>query len=791
MGAIRADLRIGVRIGLATVKDRFRRHTSSRREKALFGLIALIAVPWFVLFLQQTYAIGVGSRGGVDAPVVAIARNLLVPSLLVLSVIAGLESVQQLGSDSVRSLLLTTASTRSIVIGKVFSLLVSWLLLVLMGFAFIVAYSAGARSPLFPVAVVLAAIPLFVLVLLFGLSLGYSLWLGVERLGLSDGLRQLLTAVLYIAIMIGIFAMGSLVGGQTAQGGLASILPTGDPVVPLGWDADLFFLGSPMETSIGVQTLLAAAFVLGAVPASFALVVRLAPLYWYASPTETTDDSDGEESVTVDATPSERIGRTAGTLSGRSPTLRMMRSYLRSARRQPDQFVYLFYYLFPVAPVLVQQALSAPESFSLTLGASLVLLGGWFAGGLFCLNPLGSEGTMLSQIVLAKRPAQAFVHARLFLGGALGISFAVAGIGLFAVSHSQIPLLTAGVGLLFASAAIVASAGVALGLGSVLPKFEAVEIFESVETVAPSLVAALIHGVVTVLFLLGAVGVTLAVTLPESPLSVPQKLGAVAGFVVLAGIVTDGSRRYAIARLRDYGRETTRTDRPFALYFSLGLAFFAFLLGQMIALTAVFFIGVDLSLEALVPILFVIEYLGYVIVGVGFLYVTHRGVSYLDISWPTGREVAFVFGGLLASLVIWGVASLVITGLGLPAADHALFDAEEDGSPTLLLVLIPLLLFVNGPVEEFLYRNIIQKYLTERFRQATAISMTSVIFALAHVPAYLTAGIGAVSVTLVLLFVLSVFWGVIYAITESLVVVSAIHGLYNGILVFGLYLAIA
>lgn len=791
MSSLWSDLSIGVRIGRASVRDRFRRHTSTRREKAVFVLLALFVLPGVLLFTRAAYTAGVASRGGVDGPAVAIARNVLLPSMGVFVVVAGLEAVQQLGSDSVRSLLLTSASTRAIVVGKVISLLVSWLVLFGLGFALVVAYAVGARTPLFPVAFLAALVPIFALVLLAGLALGYLLWLGVERLGLSEGSRQLATAGLYMGMVVAMFAGGSLVGGASAEGGLTGLVPTGDPLTPVGWYADLFFLGSPLTPALGVETLIAAGLVFGAIPPAFALVVRLAPLYWYATP---ADDDSGEDETTSDTefetAPSALIGRTAGTLSGRLATVRVALAVARNARRNPGQYVYLFYYFFPVMPVLVQQAISAPALLGPTGGAALVVLGVWLAGGVFCLNPLGTEGSMLSQIVLAERPAETFVHARLLAGSALGVTMTTLGVLVLAGASGSVTPQIAALGIVFAAGVAVASAAMALGLGSVLPKFEAVEIFESVETVAPSIIAALAHAVISALLLAAGLGVVLGVAIPESPLSVEQKLLAVSGFWIGAALIADGSRRYATARLRDYGREVARTDRPFAVYTAVGLSVLAFLIGQAVSIAALPFLGGNPNPVVLFPALFVVQYAGFALVALGFLYATRRGLAYVDLSWPSGRDVGTIAGGVVASFAIWAAASVVIAGLGLPATDHALFDPAEDGTEQLLLVLVPLVLFVNGPVEELLYRNVIQKYLAERFSTPVAIGTASAVFALAHVPAYLTAGLPALSVTLLLLFAISCLWGLIYVRTESLPVVSAIHGLYNAVLIVGLYVQI-
>lgn len=791
--SLRTDLAVGMAIARGEIRDRFRRTTRSRRKRALFAFIAVFAVPGIVLFVQQAYAVGVLTRDGVGFPVVAAARNLLVPGMSILAVVAGLEAVQQLGDESVRSLVLTSASTRAIVIGKVLSLLASWLVLFAMGFSLVFAYAAGARTPLFVLSIIVAGLPIFVLVLLTGLALGYLLWLGVDRIGLSESLQQLLTATLYIVVLGGVYAGSSFLGEGAADGGLRELLPTGEPLVPIGWYADLFFLGSPMEPTLGLQTAGAVCIVLVSTVVVFGLVVRLAPRYWYATPTEseTADADDQGQPAEFDGTPSEGIGRTADSVFGRSRTLRAMLAYTRSSARDPGQFVYLFYYLFPVAPVLAQQAVGNPGLFPTTVGATLIVLGVWLAGGVFCLNPLGAEGTMLSQLVLAPAPAETFVHARLLAGTLLGLLISVSGLAIVTVTTPVVTPTLAVLGLGFLACTVLASAAFALGIGSVLPKFEAVEIFESVETLAPSIFAAVIHGFVAALLLGTGLAGTVAVGWAESPLSIPARIGVVGLFVATVGILADGSRRYAAARLRDYGRAAVQTDRPFAIYTALALAVFAFLFGQAISLTVIFLLGVELPQGIFIPLLFVAEYLGYALVAVGFLYVTHRGLVYLDIRRPSPRELGIVAGGVVLSFGLWAAGSVLISELGLPAADHAAFDAEEDGSPALLLTLIPLMLLVNGPVEELLYRNVIQKFLTERFSRTVAIAVASTVFALAHVPAYFTAGVGPLVVTLSLLFVVSTLWGGIYAWTESLFVVSAIHGLYNALLVFGLYLSIS
>ena len=796
-GSAREDFIVGFRIARAEVLDLWRRN-DSRRQRAIYALLALLILPGVVIFVQQGYNLGVSSRDGVTFPVVEGARNLLLPGMIIGSILGGIGAVQSFARDSVRPLLLTSASTRAIVVGNVLYLLGTWLVPLSFMFVVAVAYAVGAQTPLFPVALALALLPVLLLTLLVGLTLAYLLWLGIERLGLPEQVRKLLTAVLSLVVFVFAFAGGFLSGQVTGDPG--DQIPTGDPLTPVGWYADLLFVGSPVAESPGIRTAVAAVLVLGLIPLVFAAQVRIAPAFWYATPSDTGDDEKAADSrgrPDFDVAPSERLGRTRG-LTARSQTLRIAAGYVKSARRRPDQYVYLFYYLFPVLAVVVPLSFEGQRALGPAIGLSLVVLGIWLAGAIFCLNPLGTEGAMLSQLVLADTSARTFVHARLLAGIGTGFVLVVAGLSVFGATAGGIlgplePLFAPQLVVLvsgFLLALVVLSSSFALGIGSALPKFETIEVFDSIETLAPSVVAALVHGGLTLFLMVFSIAVAFLAGSPESPLSTPARLGTLALFAAFLVVLADGSRRYAITRLGGYGRDGHRPDRLFVVYAAVALAALSFAIGQSLGLSVAFLAGQNWSLEVLLPVLFVIEYLGYVLVGVGFLYATQRGVAYLDLDAPSVRDAGIVVAGVLVSLAVWAAGLVVISGLGLPAADHTLFRAEE-ADPRLLLALVPLLLFVNGPVEELLYRNVIQKYLQESFSTTIAVVLASLIFALVHVPAYLTADLLAIAVTLGLLFVLSCLWGYIYARTGSLFVVAAIHGLYNAILVAGVYVQLA
>lgn len=799
MPGLRTELGVGVAIARAELRDLLRRN-DSRRQLATLALLALLGVPVWLSLVRQGYALGVTTRGGTSAAVVPVVRNLLVPGLLVVALFGGLGAAQSLTRNAVRPLVLTTASTRAVVVGKLLYLLSTWLLVLTLAAGPAFAYAAGARAPVFVLALLVGGIPLLLLTMGVGLSMAYLLWVSVERLGLPEMARRLVTASLSVVAFLFALVLGLSLGQTTGStSGLA--LPTGDPVVPLGWYADLLFVGSPVAEPLGPRTGVAVLAIWAGLPLVFGVLVRLAPAYWYATPSDgNADKREGSGTVPeFESTPGEQIGRGTGFF-GRSATLRAALGYARHAARRPDRYVYLFYYLFPVAMVLVPLGVSNPDMIPAALGVGLLLLGVWFAGSVVCLNPLGTEGAMLSQLVLAETPAQTFVHARLLVGLTVGAVLSLTGLGIVVVWGVGVPpvtVTTVWVALLVLgglAAVLVVSGTFALAIGSVLPKFETTEVFDSIETLVPSVFAALIHGVVGLVVLSGTAGAVLALS-PGNPLGIPRRAALLgAGLLVLALVaLADGSRRYAIARVRTYGREGLGLGRTYAVYAAFGLSVLSLLLGQSLSLAAVALLGVEVPVETPdLTILFVLEYLGAVLVAIGFLYVSRRGLSYLDIRLPTRREVGVVAVGLLALLALQALGSFVIGQLDLPAAENTLFNLE-DGDPSLLFVLVPLILLVNGPVEELLYRNVVQKYLTERFPTHVAVLLASVVFTLAHIPAYLVGGpsLLGVVVTLGLLFGLSCVLGTLFVRTRNLVVVAAVHGLYNATLLVALYLTAA
>lgn len=171
---------------------------------------------------------------------------------------------------------------------------------------------------------------------------------------------------------------------------------------------------------------------------------------------------------------------------------------------------------------------------------------------------------------------------------------------------------------------------------------------------------------------------------------------------------------------------------------------------------------------------------------VGIVYIRVRPVAiHYDLRWPTLRDGAWVVGGL-AAIVLTTLAIDVVVSLVGPGAATNISDAAAVENPVLIysLFLVANLLFI-APVEEFLFRGVIQGRLRESFGAFTAISITSIGFAVTHLPSYWFGGSDVLSASvwgaLLAIGATGFIFGYVYERTDSLLTVSIMHGLINAI----------
>lgn len=180
--------------------------------------------------------------------------------------------------------------------------------------------------------------------------------------------------------------------------------------------------------------------------------------------------------------------------------------------------------------------------------------------------------------------------------------------------------------------------------------------------------------------------------------------------------------------------------------------------------------------------------------GLLLLQFSNHDADFFDFELPTAKQTLIGILGSITLLIASNGIAYIFGLFGISGSQHAITQmatGKDAVPPEFFLLLIPVSIFVIGPCEEFIYRNIVQKSLYPAFGKAYAILATSIIFAAIHFPAYLTGTPGEAFITLLSVLALSLVLGGVYAYTEKLAVPALAHGVYNGILFFLLYAEIA
>ena len=174
-----------------------------------------------------------------------------------------------------------------------------------------------------------------------------------------------------------------------------------------------------------------------------------------------------------------------------------------------------------------------------------------------------------------------------------------------------------------------------------------------------------------------------------------------------------------------------------------------------------------------------------------YFHFSDRGYQFLNIKKPSPKQIVIAVGSV-AVLLAGAVSVEYLLGLlDLGTSEHQIYQAftaqESPADPTILLALIPISILIIGPGEEIIFRGLVQGSLYESFSRRNSILITSVIFAVIHFPAYLTATAAEATSTLFVVLFLSLILGWVYEYTDNLVIPSLAHGLYNAVLFAFLY----
>ena len=250
---------------------------------------------------------------------------------------------------------------------------------------------------------------------------------------------------------------------------------------PLGWLADLSLVTTPGATPAVVGV--AGALVVGVAVTvgGTLLTVPTARYAWSADRTVTTETEDAPTTA-----PDHAVDRLLGAVPLTPATRGVASTALLRVYRSPLQLVFVAFPLLAAIPVADRVLASGTVPWYAPWLA--VWYGAWAAGAALPLNPLGSQGSALSSLLTSPADGRRAVHGYVVATAvvAVPVTLIVAGVLAGAAGYETVEVLGVAVA---AAGAVLAAAVLAAGLGSVFPRFEAVDFAGSRRAVPPSKVA--------------------------------------------------------------------------------------------------------------------------------------------------------------------------------------------------------------------------------------------------------------------------------------------------------------
>lgn len=215
------------------------------------------------------------------------------------------------------------------------------------------------------------------------------------------------------------------------------------------------------------------------------------------------------------------------------------------------------------------------------------------------------------------------------------------------------------------------------------------------------------------------------------------------------------------------------------------VAAFAFTLATgVVLLLPLILLEVDVQRTPAVVALTAAGQVGFAVVGYGVARL--RGMR-IPVEFPGWGGAGYALGATLVALVLAVGLQVLVTALGLLPGSVIVEAGIDD--PSLFLWLGALSVVLVAPVEEFLFRGVVQGTLREAFGPAVAVVGASLLFGSLHLANY-TGRPAAVVAGALLVAATGLVLGVVYELTDNLAVPVATHALYNVVLLTWSYLAV-
>ncbi|WP_380674303.1 CPBP family intramembrane glutamic endopeptidase [Salinigranum sp. GCM10025319] len=175
----------------------------------------------------------------------------------------------------------------------------------------------------------------------------------------------------------------------------------------------------------------------------------------------------------------------------------------------------------------------------------------------------------------------------------------------------------------------------------------------------------------------------------------------------------------------------------------------------------------------------VLQFVGFVVAIVGFLAITDTW-HLLHTRRLTPRTVLLTAGAVVALLAAQFGAGFVLQALGVSFGENQVITQGRQ-NPVYFLYMIPVSLLLVGPIEELLFRGVVQGVLRRSFGVRVGIVVASGLFGLVHWVA-VSGGPTEKFAYVAIAGTLGIVLGVLYERTETILAPAIAHGVYNSVL---------
>lgn len=151
------------------------------------------------------------------------------------------------------------------------------------------------------------------------------------------------------------------------------------------------------------------------------------------------------------------------------------------------------------------------------------------------------------------------------------------------------------------------------------------------------------------------------------------------------------------------------------------------------------------------------------------------------------RSIIVSFVVVFLLIFVNSIVALSSYLIGIETAENAVVSMGDNDN-FLFLLLIPVMIFLVAPVEEYLFRGILQGAIRKNFTKKVAILSSGVIFGLFHIVALISTNVLSLIFPLLGLSLLGILLAYVYEKYQNMLIPVVAHGVYNSTVLLSSFL---